>query len=247
MNNTACEKCYFSNTVDSDHPCKFNIIEQIKDTKEITVKNNFYYINEYSCRYGISKDTINEHQKVLKDINIEEYIISKNTIKYYLIINYKSEFEAEKLCNMLNSLPISPQFVSILTYDINPVIIIKDIKEHMSPQIKWKAHNFLDPNMSFGKAAKVALDTKHNLFDIPYLWLLSAENLSYALSAKAIEKINYIVNIQQPVCNFVTSNKATGINDLFINSETYHYLTKFHLAPIDTVIENIDTSSIYYD
>ena len=37
---TSCEKCVFSKTANSDKSCEFDIIDAIKDSKKIDIKNN---------------------------------------------------------------------------------------------------------------------------------------------------------------------------------------------------------------
>lgn len=247
MIHTSCKKCVFAQESSSDMPCGFGIIDQIKHIKNISVKDNFFYIENYHCKYGLSKDTVKEYSQSFDDIDIKQYVLSQNTVKYYLIIDCRDTRQIHTMCKNINSLNILPQFVSIILYETDVVTVIEQIKKYLNPNITWKTHNFLNPDTSFGSAIKVALDTKHNLLSIPYLWFNSSTDLQSIIDYQAIDKINYIVNIEQPTCNFITSRQSTGIYNLFINSQTYYYLTKQHLSSIDKIIENIETTSVYYD
>lgn len=248
MINTSCDKCVFARPVDSKNGvCDFGIIDQIKNTKQLEIRNNFYYIKDYSCKYGFSSDISEKYQNDIDGLNLRDYVLSQNTLRYYLIIEHQNSSDIKDMCAHINALEIKPAFVSIILYATDLQHILRDITANINPDIQWKTHNFLDSNTSFGNSIKVALDTKHNLFSIPYLWFNSSKHLAYTIECNAIQKINYIVNIQQPVCNFITSRQTESIYDLFINTQAYYNLTKHYKCSIDKVIDQIPTTSIYYD
>ena len=58
--NTSCKKCYFAQEASSEKSCEFYIPEAIAANKKIEVVDNYNYIHNYLCKYGLSKDKADE-------------------------------------------------------------------------------------------------------------------------------------------------------------------------------------------
>ena len=245
--NTSCKICYFSNTADSDKPCEFDIIKNIKDDKKLSIQDGFYIINDYRCRYGFSRQQYEKNEGIFKEINLKEYILENIPVSYYLIIDHRSEVSVKDLCDSINRLQIKPKFISILCYEANMNPIVKDLEDYLEKGIKWKTHNFLTKTTSLNMAIKTALDTSHDIANIQYLWINKSESISDLVNACAIEKINYLVNIKQPVCNFIRSKNSDDLYTMFLNTSTYKYITKNINQMLEDGIRSIDTVCVCYD
>jgi hypothetical protein len=86
-NNTSCKNCLFSHEASSDSTCEFNIIDHIKENKTITIKDNFFHIENYLCQYGMSREIYEKNKDELEkqNIDIKEQIKKNAYIKYYLV------------------------------------------------------------------------------------------------------------------------------------------------------------------
>lgn len=245
--NTSCQNCYFSDKASSSQACQFDIVNQIKDEKNISIKNDYYYIENYSCRYGFSRTQYETNKKDLEDIDLKQYILEKQLVSYYLIIDHRENISIKNICENINKLQIKPKFISIFCYEANIGPYLDDLNKYLDNKLKWKTHNFLTKTTSTSLAIKTALDTATNLSDINYIWINKSDQIQNLIESNAIEKINYIVNIQQPVCNFVKSKFSDNLYTVFLNTQTYQYITKNINQMLEDGIKQIDTTSIYYD
>jgi hypothetical protein len=244
---TSCERCIFSDKADSSAPCKFNIIESIKDAKKLDIKNNYYYINNYVCRYGFAKTQEEQILKNFPDVDLMEYSRLHSYVRYYLVIdNLDNPDDIMDICNYIKKLAIKPKGISILTRQNNLPEIIGKYKEELGDSLLWKLHNFFDPTIDFAVGLDVALSTNNNLKTCEFLWLVNDKQLDHMINTKAIEQINYIINVMQPDIGILKSVLTNdNLSGLFLTKKNYLGLTK-HIAPILNVAlaKYIETESI---
>ena len=147
MSHTDCKKCIFSKSVDNQDQCEMNIINMIKNTQTITIKDNYNYIENYSCKYGMSSKTVEDNKELLKDIDIKSQILENSTIKYYMVVDgTKYDYDTLKICEQVNTLSILPRFLSlcIIGKDANGINLMQSqLKDNLNSSIKWRIHNFL--------------------------------------------------------------------------------------------------------
>ena len=224
--NTNCKVCCFSDVASSTTPCQLHIIDQVKNTKDIIVKDDYYYINNYRCKYGFSKEQLDKHPELFKDIDLIDYIKTKQLVSYYLIIDYRSSNTSiEDIANYINKLEIKPKFISILLYETELAPIVNILNEKLDKSLKWKTHNFLTKDTSLGLAIKTTLDTSKILKESNYLWIVDSADLKRIADGNSILDINRIINIDQPLCNALKCENIEPISGLFINTQTYMYIT----------------------
>lgn len=230
---TSCEKCIFSNPVNSDKCCEFSIIDTIKDTKKIDIKNDYYYINNYVCRYGFSKNNKEKLLSDFPDINLIEYSKYNAYIKYYLVINnIDNPDKILDVCNTIKSLTIKPQGISILTKQDNLPEIIKKAEKILGDSNLWRLHNFFNPDIDFAVGLNVAMSTNNYFKSSNFLWTINDNQLTDMINNKAIEQINYIVNILQPDIGIMQSKLTTDyISGVFLTKQNYIGLTS-KVAPL---------------
>lgn len=157
MINTTCENCIFANYENKE--CFFDIPLIVKDIKTIYKKNNNNYIENYSCRYCLSKK-VYEDTPELQQLNIAQYVVNKAKIKYYLIFNITKYIDQiPNICNIISKLDIKPQYVSFINQNRGIVkTIADDINNCMPEGIRWKLHNFVT-DLSLQECMTVAMDT----------------------------------------------------------------------------------------
>ena len=157
MINTTCENCIFAKYGDKD--CFFDIPLILKDIKNIYIKNNANYIENYSCRYCLSR-RVYEETPELQQINIAQYVVEKAKIKYYLIFNITNHINKIPLvCDIINKLDIKPQYISFINQNRGKVKDTADeINSNMPVGIRWKLHNFV-MDLSLQECMTIAMDT----------------------------------------------------------------------------------------
>jgi len=244
--NTSCKSCCFSKTANNIDNCKFGIIDKIKDTKKIEIKDNYNYVYDYSCKYGFSSKYLEQNSDLFKDINLEEYIKQKQLLSYYLIIDHRSDIPIEQIIDNINKLNINPQFISIMLYESNIKPIVDSLNNKLNKNLKWKTHNFLDKETPIGLAIKTILDTKKDINNIQYLWILDSKHLSRMIDNNTIENIHKIITLDQPVCNMLAVKDIDPIYGIVINTQTYQYITKNFHQLLDEGIKLIPNLNITY-
>lgn len=242
---TDCSKCIFSSEVDSgDDSCKFKIIDGIKDIKTIDIKNNYYYINKYICKYGFSKDKQVSLEQDFPNINLIEYIKQKNYIKYYLVIdNLDNKLSLEDICNQILKLTIKPHCVSVLTRQESMPDAIKQCNQILKESMMWRLHNFFDMQIDFDIGSFTILSTAKQTKEANYVWFLHDYQIQTMLDEKAIEQINYIVNVEQPEIGiFKSKHKTDTIGGLFMTYRNYDGLTSNISQVLSIALKNYISS-----
>jgi hypothetical protein len=228
-----------------------NIINYLinNNIKDIIIKDGFYYIKNYTCMYGFSHKQYENNKDTLKDIDLINYIKDKQSINYYLVIDCRDDYSIEDLCHNINQLSIKPASVSILFYENEMTTVLKYLDKYLDRNIGWKSHNFLTRDITASSAIKSILDTNLKLLKPQYLWINQAKDLKTIIENKIVEKINFVTNVEQPVCNFIRSKNTdtSSVYDLFMNVQTYDYLSKKVDPMLDKSITIANTVSAYYD
>jgi hypothetical protein len=249
MINTNCQECIFSDPITSSKPCQFDIIDSIKDIKTLKNKNDYYVIENYQCRYCFSKKIKEKNKEILKDIDIVNEIKTRNLIQYSLVIDSRIENNYEQIVGQINKFTIKPRYLLFLSCKTNSSNI-ESIEKNINKKIKWKIQNFFEDSIDYNSAIRIALDTNKDIKKHQFLWILKPDQLSYCNENKAIEKINYIVNVEQPVCNFIRSKKYVNNNfhNLFMNYATYNHIVKNINSSLEEGIDSLENKTIvYYD
>lgn len=243
MLRTNCSKCYFSNTVSSDKPCAFFIPDAIKSKKKLDIVNDFFYINNYICKYGVARDTV--ENKILKehDIDIMEYAKYQASLKYILYIKITNQDFIET-CNRIKSLSIIPQYVHI-AFDVDYVFqqdVTKIAEEQFANcSFKWKLHKFIEDHPDY-KQFYISVSTNNQLSQIKNIWIITDTILVDYLNNDSINTINYIMNIEQPGLGILNSSKSTEyLYGLFMTTENLRGLWNNVSNNLDAAIRSLYT------
>jgi hypothetical protein len=161
MANTHCKLCLYAKEVTSDEPCEFNIISYIKDIKEISTLDDYFYIKNYKCSYGFSKDKYLNEKNELDSIDLKQHIIQEAKISYYLVVDMRSlNNEQITTCvDYINNLDIKPKFLSLIVRTSTNILEKIDIfNKTVAKEIKWKAHAFIE-DVTFNSCLNIAAET----------------------------------------------------------------------------------------
>ena len=112
--------CYFAQEINSATPCAFDIPNIVKEYKTIDNRNNYYVIQNYSCRYGFSKKTYSENIDKFNEIDMVKYVKEQNIVKYSLALILDKKYSYDQLINDINQLSIKPQYITIICFDKGP-------------------------------------------------------------------------------------------------------------------------------
>lgn len=170
MINTKCKECMFAYSAEekSDGPiCSKNIIEQIKNSKNVIQEDGFNIIENYACRYGFSKEIYEQHKDKWEPQDFENRMIENSKIRYYLLLDcYDSDLNLKDIIEKIPQLKIPPKSVSFMfrSLDFRPFnqehqdFLLSNYKD-----IRWKAHNFLeDTTLESGIDHILSTNAKNN-------------------------------------------------------------------------------------
>lgn len=238
MKSTDCSKCIFAQTADSSSPCSFYIIDAIKDKKSLDIKNSYYYINNYICRYGFPKTKIEELQQ-FENLDIKEYAKYNAYINYYMLINnLQNDNTLEDIAKNIKELKIKPKAISIMTKTQDMSGSIKIINEILGDEILWRLHNFINQDISQASAINVVMSTNHYFKKCNFLWIIDGQELDYAINNGSIDRINHIVNVDQPQIGIFKSSHVNNIlSSIFMTKANYLGLTTRIHQHLDRAIE----------
>lgn len=200
MPNTYCKGCIFAkNDTALENSCEFDILYHVKDIKNISYKDNFYYIENYKCKYAFSEKILSDHN--LDKNLIKENLIAQSHIPYYLIIDARGLSEIqdfEKIAQQINEMDIRPKLVSFII-DINNTnnkIIFQALHTNIIKEIKWKLHAFLN-EVSFNEAANIAAETNIQTSQSSLIYFWDASVSDSNITNNRINHIFFVRNIQQ--------------------------------------------------
>lgn len=242
QSNTSCEKCYFAKPADSDLPCAFFIIDAIKDLRKIDTVNSYYYINDYQCKYGVSKN-IAENRLSDFNIDITEYAKQQTAINYSIYIKlYNLDIDNIKtVCYQIKQLSIAPKSINIVFDNASSFNTIKDTctAEFSGLDFTWKLHNFLEQQTDEDQL-HTCLCTDKQLSTSQFIWILNDTILNICSLNDSINHINYLCNIEQPKLA-IFANNCTDIYfyGMFISLENLKGLWTHEGRNLDSAIKKL--------
>jgi hypothetical protein len=245
--NTSCEKCHFAKDVSSEQTCTFYIPDALSESKKIEVINNYNYIHNYRCKYGISQKIYDEK---IKDMNIDivEYAKQQVSPKYALFIDFSgTDEDLNQVCKNINSLTIKPKAISIaLHHTCSTKNAAKICEGLLGSNLKWKLHYFVTEK-EHHEMLDVCTTTDNRLSECVYIWLMNQQTLATAIELDSINKINYIVNVEQPSVGLLHTSKFNGyFYGLFLTLENLKGICTHIHYDISKAVEESYINSIYY-
>lgn len=207
MANTHCKGCVFSSPTETltfdysgDSHCKFDIPKYIKEIKTISVKEKFYYIENYMCRYAFSENVMRQNADLDAE-KIENMIIEKAKLKYYMVVNIIGISCQSSILDMvlsINNLDIKPSMLSIISdASLDKASVFNTIQKNLDKNIKWKMHNFVDTiplNDRFNIASETTLE---NIVCSNILLYDTATRTCSVSLNDMINHVHYTRNIEQ--------------------------------------------------
>lgn len=246
MKNTYCENCLFAQKISSKlNTCKFNIIDKIKNTKELTIENDYYKINNYLCRFGFSKNTYDANKSTIQDINLEQELLARLKLRYYLIIDARYIDDHNDIIDKIQTTKYQPQYVSVLVEnDTKAKQYISRLETDPNRTYGYKIHCILE-NGSFSKVLPIVLDTNLRKNNSQYLWIANPNTISNI--DESIQSIQEIIQIDQPDCDLITHSLSDDkdICGLFMPFEYYIFI-KDRFGSLQNAIDNKDNLRIIY-
>jgi hypothetical protein len=223
--NTKCETCLFADTYDSPSPCQHNIIDHIETIKTLEVVNNYYVIQDYTCKMGFSKKAFESNSDKYSLDAIKQEILKNACIKYYLVMDItdSSEEEIEHICKQINALQIPPKYISFLIKNETNKKMVKYLNQGKITNTEWKAHGFL-AEMEHIQAINVALDTNLKKNNSQLLLFYDKKNIDDL--DNDINDINTIINVEQRPFHMLRKNgtEEDRVEGLLMSFEGYSFL-----------------------
>jgi hypothetical protein len=222
---TNCQDCIFAQPVESGNkPCSLGIPDLVQDSKPISIRNNYYYIDDYVCRFAFSKKIYEEHKEELNTVDMVQLLSDRSGIKYYLILKIKNEDNIEELCDTINKLTVKPVYLSFALCEYSHTkALIKTLENKLDKNIKWKIHNFIEVNHESLLISNI-LDTNKKANNSHYFIFFNSEEAGNL--EQYIMRINTIVNIEQKSFS-ILAKKQGEINGVFVPFENYVFLRPY--------------------
>lgn len=245
MKNTSCKKCIFSNTANSNNACEFDIINIIKDTKDISVEQEYNYIKNYECQYALDDNFYQENiaDHISKE-DLKDHIFYNRTINYWLVINCNSIDDIDNACKEINSFHILPKKISFFVYSLETEALEQLTKKigNQIKDIKWTVHQILDQD-ELDNILYATISVLKQSENLHYFLITDIDNIaSKNINNKSINLLNHICTIEQPEdCNALQQQNAKkdSIDSLFMSMESYKYFTKHYSQSISYCIDNV--------
>lgn len=224
IQNTNCKKCLFSNKASSGNPCEHGMIQHLNGLKRIKVVDDFYVIEEYSCKMGFSKEVYEANKDSITIEKIKQEVVNRSYIRYYLIMNLTDSNIAQitQMCDTIKSMDIKPSFVSFILFPSpNNKEKIDTLKQTIVGGFEWKAHTFVD-SISVDDAIHMALDTNFKKNDSNFILLYNIDNI--AEINEDIHELNNDIMINQTPHHYGRKNGSSDLNGLFLHFDNYQVL-----------------------
>ena len=247
--NTSCKKCYFAQEASSEKSCEFYIPDAIASNKKIEVIDNYNYIHNYLCKYGLSKDKADEISTNKSELDLKVYAKSRVAPVYDLFCMVDTDDQIENICNQIIKLEIKPERINLSfkrDYDMKRAQSACDTI--LGNQMSWKLHYFLEDKPEY-ETLHIATSTDDKLSSCKFIWIVNEKILESAIKQDSINRINYIVNVDQPDAAILMSKTSTDyFYGIFLTIENMNGIYKNINANIGQAIEEsyIDTI-VYYD
>lgn len=226
--NTSCKDCIFANMAEHKESCEFGIIKEIQDDHLIEVIDGYNYIKNYTCKYGLSRSTHEQHLQHFSHEETKKTIVDKAIIQYTLFIDTSSDnqdIDYLDLCQDINKLSIMPNYIIFLGWELSP-IDLSTLKNTINPNVRWKFLTSADKESSDMNMWSIFQTNKNNIGT--YIWINKANNLKDRVEKDMIRNINHLIMVKQPICNLLRSTVSAGSNSdsLFMTKENYIGITK---------------------
>jgi hypothetical protein len=249
MKNTNCKNCLYSKPAADKNSCYFNIIEKIRDFKNITIEDNYYVIKDYLCRYGFAKNTYEANKDLLKDTDIERNILDRMKFRYYLVVDCRNADgqNPEKTINLINQSINKPVYLSIiLNNDIEAKLYINELEKITDRNYGYKIHCLFEKG-DISDAVSMLIDTNLRKNNSQYLWIMEEQQLSDIDSH--IASIQDIIYVYQPNCDFVTqkSYDPSDVYGLFLPFEYYIFIKDKFGSLREAASQENKPRTVYYD
>jgi hypothetical protein len=153
------------------------------------------------------------------------------------------------LCDNINKLEIKPQAVSMA---FDPDYDMTNSKEichsTLEKSCDWKLHRFLEHKQNH-EILSTCISTDERLSACQYIWILNYNTLLSAVANDSINKINFIINVDQPEISILQSKLCTDhFNGIFLSIENLKGIWTHIDHDIGRAIESSFNDSIgYYD
>lgn len=224
IQNTNCNKCLFSNKVSSGNPCEHGVIKHLEGKKRIKIVDDFYVIEEYSCKLGFSKEIYEANKDSITIDEIKKEVVSRSYVKYYLIIDItNSDIEQiTQVCDTVKTMDIKPSFVSFILFPSpNNKEKIEKLKQAINSKFEWKAHSFIQ-SISLDDAIHMILDTNFKKNDSSFILLYDVNNIREL--NEDVNELNNDIMIDQKPHHYARKNGSSGLNGLFLHFDNYQVL-----------------------
>lgn len=247
--NTSCERCYFASPVDKEKSCEFFIPDVLKDKKQLEEVNGFYYIHNYRCKYGVSKESAEGPLKQF-DVDLKEYAKNQVIPKYELYLKINSGENFEKICENIKKLAIAPQSIHLVfdyDFDVTNVQPTAD-RVFKNATFRWKLHRFLEEKPDY-EQLYVCLSTDQYVAKSDFIWILNDTILETCIINDSINRINFIINVEQPdlgILNYrLSENHFYGI---FMTLDNLDGIWQHEGHDIDQTIKSLYIDNVgFYD
>jgi hypothetical protein len=247
--NTSCKKCYFAQEASSEKSCEFYIPDAVSNAKKIEIIDNYNYIHNYLCKYGISNDKANEIETNKNDINIKEYAKNRVAPKYDLFYIADITDDIENICNQIIKLEIKPECINLafrMGHDMGKIQSVCD--RILGKSVAWKLHYFLEDKQDY-EILQISTSTDERLSSCQFIWIVNREILELAIKKDSINRINYIVNVDQPDLAILMSQSSSDyFYGIFLTIENMNGIYKNISANLGEAIKESYMDNIsYYD
>lgn len=247
--NTSCEKCFFANEASADRSCEFHIPEAISDQKNIKIINGYNYIANYRCKYGISKEKANEIKNYNTEIDLKRYSTEHAFVKYFLYCRIHKEDDLEHICNDIKKLQSYPGAVSLVfDHDCDVSNAQSVCNKVLGKAFPWKLHYILETKEE-SEIFHICTSTDERISRYPYVWIVDSQILNRGVHNDSINRINYIINVDQPSLGILISKSCIDyLIGIFITIDNINGIYKHINQNIGKGIEESYKNSIgYYD
>ena len=246
MRNTNCSSCFFY----KNKQCEWNIHDHIKNVKDISYVNNKTTINNYVCRYCISKEHAEEYIKQSSEQDLRTKIISNSKIPYVVYLLTDNLSSIDKICDYVHNMTIKPKRFGIVYYGTNHeqrsnYSSIMQEAEKRSPECEWYIHEINSDIKDKQEMIHSIDDTREQRQNYIMIKENNLENLE-----QDILNIDYQINIMQdkPIGIMGMNNlKSQSFDGLFMSSFVWkHHMKTVDVTKISLFVEEEDAPYYCY-
>jgi hypothetical protein len=221
------------------------IIDHIKDSKKLTIENDYYVIENYICKMGFSRTAFENNRDKYSIEDIKSEILNNACIKYYLVMDISDLNKDELLyvCQKIKNLKIRPKYISFITLNKDPGKV-RIIEQAKLDNVEWKIHNFI-VDISKMDAFHLSLDTNIRKNNSRLLLFYSPKDIDSL--DDDINEINTIVYIDQPGFHVLCKNgKEDEIDGLLISFDAYLHIKGMDKDIIKAISDLEGTIKLFY-